>query len=448
VARELQVDAVLVGTFELADDRMLTTLSLVDAKSGLQSWADEFEEPFEDVFDVQRRIALGAARSLKQELSGDEETALAAPESRSAAAYDQYMQGAHIFQQGTEEATAIAFQYFSRAVDVDPELSEAHMALGAVHYARYVYGWGGAESLEAAERNYMRALELDPQNLRARRGLILLGYFRGQAEVSLAQGQLLHGIHGVDETERLLTLLQAYGFGALPERLPPLVEQMNELDAVNAEVLYFLAVHTWAWAPEEAIAAGTRYFEQFGDDPDLRDFVAFAHIHRGELDAARRNYDRGVELVADGDGFSEPIFFAGFLYDRMGQRERAQELWRKGLARIEPKVASHPDNLRLRVFEACFHGLTSDTSFLLGATDDILSSPTNAWELQLLAAVLAYTGYEERAVEVLRASARRGLPDPYWVGYFAVTFAPHDGPGYRSVMDEIDVARAPLREKY
>ena len=44
-----------MGTFELVDDRIVTTLSLVDGKTGFQSWADEFEEPFEDIFRVQRR---------------------------------------------------------------------------------------------------------------------------------------------------------------------------------------------------------------------------------------------------------------------------------------------------------------------------------------------------------------------------------------------------------
>ena len=58
IAQALNVDTVLLGTFELVGERMLTTLSLVEAESGLQSWADAFEEPYADVFDVQRRIAL------------------------------------------------------------------------------------------------------------------------------------------------------------------------------------------------------------------------------------------------------------------------------------------------------------------------------------------------------------------------------------------------------
>src|SRR3990172_12875110 len=136
IARELNADAVLVGTFELAGDRIRATLSLVDAESGFQSWADEFEEPYEDIFGVERRIAVGAATSLKRNLTGEEENVLTTPESPSVDAYDYYLQAAHIFQEGTVEAIEIAFQYFSRAIDLDPRLAEAHVGIGAVHTER------------------------------------------------------------------------------------------------------------------------------------------------------------------------------------------------------------------------------------------------------------------------------------------------------------------------
>jgi len=91
IARDLNVDNVLVGTFELVEQRIVTTLSLMESESGLLSWADEFEEPFEDLFQMQRRIAVGAATSLKKELTGKEEKAIAAPESQSVDAYDYYL---------------------------------------------------------------------------------------------------------------------------------------------------------------------------------------------------------------------------------------------------------------------------------------------------------------------------------------------------------------------
>jgi TolB-like protein len=448
VARKLKVDAVLSGTFELVEDRMLVTLSLVNARSGRESWADSFEEPFEDVFEVQRRIALGAARSLKRELSREEETALAVPESRSAEAYDQYMQGAHVFQQGGEEASEIASRYFDRALAVDPDLSEAHMALGAVHYARYYYGWGGDDSFDEAQARYRAALALEPENLRARRGIIYLTYFRGPSEEALAQGQLAARYARSYDWELALTQLIAYSFGGLRERLLPIVRDLETAEVVDAEVLYSLAVHTWGEANDVTIAAGSRYLDHFGADPEIHEYIAFAHIFRGELEQARVQYDRALALVEEGVGFPEPFFYAGFLHDRLGDAGEAEAIWRRGLAIVETQVASRPDSVRLRLWQACLRGLSGNAAFAIETADDVLASKANSYELQYLAIVLAWLGDEERAVALLRASMRRGLLDPSWSGQFDVTFVSRDGPGFESFAEELESALVPLREKY
>ena len=68
-------------------------------------------------------------------------------------AYDLYLQGADLLQESTPEATEIAFEYFTRAVELDPGLTEAHVGLGAVHSTRYMSGSGGGQQ-SLAEANY------------------------------------------------------------------------------------------------------------------------------------------------------------------------------------------------------------------------------------------------------------------------------------------------------
>lgn len=157
------MDTVLVGTFELRGDRVLTTLSLVEADSGLVSWADEFEEPYEDLFGVQRRIAASVAASLELELSGEQEVVLARPESTSVAAYDAYLQGGHLLLEGDAESADVAFLYFTRALELDPRLADAHVGLEGVYHQRFVHGWGGGVgNLARAEGSFEAALALDP----------------------------------------------------------------------------------------------------------------------------------------------------------------------------------------------------------------------------------------------------------------------------------------------
>ena len=119
IARELDVDALLVGTFQLAGDEILATVSLMDAETGFQTWADLIVEPYDSVFDVQLRLATRVASTLKTELTTEEKQLLAAPASTSVDAYDLYLQGAHLMQEGTQEATDAAYRYFGKALEID-----------------------------------------------------------------------------------------------------------------------------------------------------------------------------------------------------------------------------------------------------------------------------------------------------------------------------------------
>ena len=257
IAQELNVDTVLLGTFSLVEDRILTTLSLVNAGSGLQTWAGEFEEPFEDIFRVQQRIAVGAATSLKRRLTGEEEEALAKPESQSVDAYDLTLQGGQFMQEGTQEATTIAGEYFRQALEIDPNLVDAHVGLGAVNTNRYQFGWGGLDSLDRAEVSYERALELNPASMRARRGLVMANFYRGRTEAALIQGREAARYGRPHDVETLMTRAFAYAVGEHfrlgneAKRSPTLYRQVLKVDPVNQEAQWRLVLATWGGQNEE-----------------------------------------------------------------------------------------------------------------------------------------------------------------------------------------------------
>ena len=73
-------------------------------------------------------------------------------------------------QEGTEEATNVGFQYFTRAIELDPNLAEAHVGLGAVYEDRYWFRWrGGLTNLDQAAASYERAVQSNPVSMRAYR---------------------------------------------------------------------------------------------------------------------------------------------------------------------------------------------------------------------------------------------------------------------------------------
>ena len=135
---------------------------------------------------MQTRIAQGVARNLGHALTGNEAAILAKTESSSAEAYDLYLQGADHLLEGDRQSTNAAFGYFERALEIDPDLTEAHVGLGAVHLERFWSGWGGGSgNLGLAEKALVNALQRDPRNMRASRGLNLISWHRGTGDAHL-----------------------------------------------------------------------------------------------------------------------------------------------------------------------------------------------------------------------------------------------------------------------
>ena len=343
-ARELNVDAVLTGTFQITGDQILTNVALVEAGTGLQSWADTSVLPYEDLFQVQLQIAAGVAEKLKKKLTGQEEEILAIAESGSVDAYDSYLQGAYFMQEATQEATGVAFDYFSRAVELDPDLVEAHVGLGTAYYSQFHEGWeGGLQNLDLAESSFETALRLNPTSIRARRGLMHVYWERGSTEACLIQGQEAARLGQPSDVETLLAQGWAYLFGGLADRGLPFLRRVIELDPVNESAHWGLAV--WARGTEESIEVGETYFNRFGDDQQLHIWVGLSYQALGDLARAQEHYQKARGLTSAtspsirssaSHANLQGLLFSGLIYERLGDHIRARQTWQRGVELLKP----------------------------------------------------------------------------------------------------------------
>lgn len=407
IARELKVDAVLLGTFQLEGDRILTRLTLMDADSGFIAWAEEYEEPYADLFQVQRRIAQGVASSLMRSLSGEEEELLAAPESGSVEAYDSYLQGASVMQEGTRDATEVAFEYFSRALELDPNLVGAHLGLGAVYNTRYYWGWGsGPSSLERAAASYERALALDPESMVARRGLVLLHFFKGQSEAVLQQGKWAAQIGRADDPEALLTRALAYQMGGLPCLSLDLYRRVLEIDPGHPEAHYqYVFALRLCGDNQRAVGAGHDFLRRFGDDSDVHGHLGGAYRALAQAERAREHY----LMASRGEPHPWVYGAAGLFLDALGERDRAVDLWKRGAASVEANLAANPDHVGMRSFLAVFRGLINrEGAFIEEAVRAYEAAGYYSWELENLMEAKVALGDSDGTIEILRARVRQG----------------------------------------
>jgi TolB-like protein len=228
VGRELKVEAVLDGTLQQAGDRLRVNLRLVRVRDGEVLWTAALDENATDIFALQDAISERVVAALRLELSGDEQRKLAKRDTESEEAYQLFLKGRYFLDKRNIEWLRKSAEHFSKALEVDPTYARAYAGLADSYYEIAYWGYeppreymprarAAAERALAlddtvadahtslaivledyewkfaeAEREYRRAIELDPKYALARQRfaqfLAEMGRFdEARAEQSVAQ---------------------------------------------------------------------------------------------------------------------------------------------------------------------------------------------------------------------------------------------------------------------
>ena len=124
IGRELNVRYVLEGSVQRGGNRIRVNVQLIDAETGNHLWAERFDKPLADLFDMQDEIVARLARALSSELVAAE--ARRAEQTPNPNSMDLYFQGLAWLNKGlTPEHVAQARSFFDRALTADPENVDA-----------------------------------------------------------------------------------------------------------------------------------------------------------------------------------------------------------------------------------------------------------------------------------------------------------------------------------
>jgi len=204
IGKELGVRYVLEGSVQRDQGRVRVSVQLIDAQSGGYLWADRFEKPLADLFDMQDEIVANLGSQLGAELVANE--ARRAERTPNPDSMDLYFQGMAWFNKGRNpENVAQARAFFERALALDPGNLDALLgaAFGDVQVATTYATNDRAALLAAAEAKVTKALAQSPNNAWAHllMGRVQLQTNRGaqaiaEFERALALNPSLAGAHG------------------------------------------------------------------------------------------------------------------------------------------------------------------------------------------------------------------------------------------------------------
>jgi TolB-like protein/Flp pilus assembly protein TadD len=320
IGRKLGVRYLLEGNVRKSGDQVRINVHLIDSATGFQVWADDFVGPLKDVFSLQEQTALKIAQALNLSLTPQEQKAVQQRYTQSPQAYEAFLVGRALLLTETSEKLERARKNFEQALTFDPNYAPALAGLSHVEALYYRDLDSDPSHIQRAEDFARRALAVDPQ--------------LAEAHVALGQtyGMRYDYSRAVDELREAVRLEPQNPLGwdllswALAYEQPP--------DALEAEKASREAIRL------EPSSAASRYhlgrallFE--GRYPEASDAFqraaelgdqTYMNLGMGQLSLAQGNYDQAVAFFskeAAKQKTAVPLFWLSGAYSAKGDKDKA-----------------------------------------------------------------------------------------------------------------------------
>ena len=162
IGRKLKVSTVLEGSVRKIGNRLRIGAQLINVADGYQLWSEKFDRNMEDVFTIQDEISQAIFNALRVILSEGEKKAIERDRAVNVQAYEYYLRGRQFIHQWSRSGLEYARQMFRRAIEIDPEYALAYAGLADSCSLLYMNCDAREQNLTQGNVASRRALELGP----------------------------------------------------------------------------------------------------------------------------------------------------------------------------------------------------------------------------------------------------------------------------------------------
>jgi len=309
VGRDLGVRYVLEGSVRKAGNRVRITGQLIDAVTGGHLWAERYDRDLTDIFEIQDDVTRRIVDALKVTLSPAENARLADSGTHNIDAYDYFLRGREFLlgQNKNRDKFEQSLKLFTRALELDPNYSQAYAGLSWAHIFDYFNRWSDNpdNSLQVAKHNAEQAVQKDPNEPLARFAASLAAMFGKDLDRAKSEADIALSLNpNFALAYANLGTICAYSGQALAAITA--IERAMRLDpAWSQQYLHFLGTAYLLAGKYETAAALLRQRVLLVPGTDFtRAILASALGHLGEIDEARRIW-RELKEINPKYSFSE-----------------------------------------------------------------------------------------------------------------------------------------------
>lgn len=378
VGRELSVDAVVEGTVERSGNRVRIRVQLIQAASDRHLWAQTYDRDFKDALALESEAAGDIVREIQSDLTPTQKQRRSAVRKVDPEAYEAYLKGLYFsnkrnaadfdraigyFNQAIAKDSGYAAAYSGlsdallgeiftgtpaekvrekatlsaqKAIELDPSSAEAHDSLAGI---REFWDWDWA----AAEKEYQRAIELNPNFVAGHQDYALFLAFQGRFEQAIAEAQRAQDLDPLSpfvRTTFCLDLRLARRFAEALEKCQQALELDPNFTHAHGNLV---SIYIEMGKNEQAVEEYEKVATLSGRSP-----AEIAAIREAFQQGGIKGFWRKLleESKKKGDGFN-----IASLYSQLGEKDQAMVWLEKAYRQRSPlmeflKEASEFDNLR------------------------------------------------------------------------------------------------------
>ncbi len=331
IAEELKADAVVVGSMQRFENRVQITAQLIDAAADRHLWAKSYERDLRNVLALQNEVARAIAHEIQIKLTPQEQARLASTRAVDPNAYEAYLKGVYLWNKGTPANLKKAITYYEQAIAKDPNFALAYNGLASCYGTLGVF-YLDPKEMQPKEQFYaQKALELDSTLAPS---FVALAVYRlyyawdwPAAERYYLRALELNPKHDIAHSTFGRYL---FAMGRTDEGIAE-IKRALELDPLSLFINQSLG-HTYYLARrfDQAIEQCQKILEL---DPNyVRAYTTIAAAY-----AQKKIYNEAIAILKEAENFAEnlPSVVAelGYALAASGQRLAAQKILRKLQAR-------------------------------------------------------------------------------------------------------------------
>jgi len=345
IGKTLNVETVLEGSVRKARDRLRIVAQLINVSNGYHLWSEKYDRKLKDVFEIQDEITENITKALKLLLSPKEKDALEQSSTENPIAYEYYLQGRAYFHQWTFKSHKSAIDLYKKAIKIDPKYALAYAGIADCHSLLFMYMDSKPKYLQEAVEFSRKALELD-SNL-------------SEAHVALGLASSLTKDYKAAE-KAFLTAIR-------------LCRKLFE-------------AHYW---------------------------LARTYFVQGKSKKAISSYKKA--LIVNPDDFQTPMFLAPIL-KKMGQKEKAKQMFLQGIKNAEQHLRLTPYNIRaLSLGAGALIQAGDKKRGLEWAQRAMKIDPDEPAILYNVACTYSLAGKYEESIDILEKSMTSGSDRLNWI---------------------------------